>query len=507
MSSRPGLNEGKEGNMTDPMWSGLGMAAPFVVLILLSTAGRVTLWKGALAAYGLAWGLAGLLLEWNQIPLQRSLGQGLLTALELMLILFGAIFFLHFLKGSGVIDAIGRAMDTVFPHRAERVLVLVWLLGGFIEGASGFGTPALIIAPMLVGFGLSVHLAVAVALLANTTAVTFGAVGTPIQVGFAGLETDRVPLMVAGINLVVASLVPVWIIRWVRTEAAPDEPRLSPWHGVGYALLFLVPYGVASAFGGSFPSLVGGAGGLVLLLIHRGLRSSGAPGRAGWQAMGRAFLPYLVLSGLLLLGKLTLGGFTVRASIPGGASRVYSAFQPGIMYFLAAGLVWGLAPARYQAAWRPAVLTALRSAYRPFVVILFLAALAHHTLQLERATGVLHALGDRLNGVGLVALTPWLGAFGSFVAGSATVSNLLFGSELASMARGMGVDVAWVLALQLAGAGVGNAMAFQNMVAVQAAIRSEGMEGPILKRLVLPCCLYLVGITLVGLLVQGWRGG
>jgi lactate permease len=479
------------------------LSAPFLTLILLSIWLRLPLWKAALAAYAVGVGLTLWKGGFDFVPIPRSMGQGLLTAIELAVILFGAIFFLHFLKAAGAIEAISRGLEEAFKHPAEQVLVLVWLFGSFIEGCSGFGTPALIVAPMLASMGMGIQLAVVVSLLANTAAVTFGAVGTPIQIGFSGLDTTHVAVFAAGINLVVACLVPVWIIRLVQADAAwlKNHPPLPLSRGILHGLAFLVPYFAASFFGSNFPSLIGGVVGLAFLLILRiAGRSAIKPGTT--RQLFAAFAPYLILTALLLGGRLLLGRFAFRVELPGGAAKTYSAFQPGLMYFLAALIVWSLQRQRFSPGWSPAIRTAFASALRPFFVILFLASLAHHTLLLEKQTGVVQSLAQPLNAVGLAALTPWIGAFGSFVAGSATVSNLLFGAELAVLANITGASVAWILALQLVGAGVGNALAFQNLVAVQAAIRSEGMEVPILRRLLLPCLLYLVSISIIGWIVQ-----
>jgi lactate permease len=63
------------------------------------------------------------------------------------------------------------------------VIVIAWLFGAFIEGAAGFGTPAAIGAPLLVALGFPPLAAAALALIADSSPVTFGAVGTPFVIG------------------------------------------------------------------------------------------------------------------------------------------------------------------------------------------------------------------------------------------------------------------------------------------------------------------------------------
>ena len=69
------------------------------------------------------------------------------------IVTFGAIFLLNTLKHSGAIAVIRGAFTTVSPDRRVQAIIIAWLFGSFIEGASGFGTPAAIAAPLLVAIG------------------------------------------------------------------------------------------------------------------------------------------------------------------------------------------------------------------------------------------------------------------------------------------------------------------------------------------------------------------
>ena len=66
------------------------------------------------------------------------------------------------------------------------MVIVIWLFGSFIEGASGFGTPAAITAPLLVALGFPAVTAVMLGMMVQSTPVTFGAVGTPVLVGVRG---------------------------------------------------------------------------------------------------------------------------------------------------------------------------------------------------------------------------------------------------------------------------------------------------------------------------------
>jgi lactate permease len=119
--------------------------------------------------------------------------QGLVITIGLLWIIFGAILLLNTLKHSGGITAIRAGFTTVSPDRRIQAIIIAWLFGCFIEGASGFGTPAAIAAPLLVAIGFPAMAAVLMGMLVQSTPVSFGAVGTPIIVGVnSGLDTATI---------------------------------------------------------------------------------------------------------------------------------------------------------------------------------------------------------------------------------------------------------------------------------------------------------------------------
>src|SRR3990167_4463097 len=68
--------------------------------------------------------------------------QGLILTAAILWIIFGAILLLNTLKHSGGITAIRHGFAGITPDRRIQALIVAWLFGCFIEGASGFGTPA-----------------------------------------------------------------------------------------------------------------------------------------------------------------------------------------------------------------------------------------------------------------------------------------------------------------------------------------------------------------------------
>lgn len=116
---------------------------------------------------------------------------GVINTIDILLIVYGALLILQIMRKSGGVDGIAHSMASVSTDRRVQVIVIGFLMGAFFEGAAGFGTPAAVAAPLLVGLGFPPLVAAMVALIGNSTPVSFGAVGTPIIGGFASL-TDIV---------------------------------------------------------------------------------------------------------------------------------------------------------------------------------------------------------------------------------------------------------------------------------------------------------------------------
>ncbi len=109
--------------------------------------------------------------------------QGMAITVAVLWIIFGAIMLLNTLQNSGAITTIRAGFTDISPDRRVQALIIAWLFGCFIEGASGFGTPAAIAAPLLVAIGFPAMAAVMLGMMIQSTPVSFGAVGTPIVIG------------------------------------------------------------------------------------------------------------------------------------------------------------------------------------------------------------------------------------------------------------------------------------------------------------------------------------
>ncbi len=95
---------------------------------------------------------------------------------------------------------------------------------------------------------------------------------------------------------------------------------------------------------------------------------------------------------------------------------------------------------------------------------------------------------------------PTIGALGAFIAGSNTVSNLMFSLFQYGVAEKLAISGALIVSLQAVGAAAGNMIAIHNIVAASATVGLLGQEGNILRRTIIPTIFYVLFAGILGLI-------
>lgn len=214
---------------------------------------------------------------------------GFITAIGVLIIVFGAIIILYTLQYSGGMETIQYGFQGISRDRRVQVLIIGYLFAAFIEGAAGFGTPAALAAPLLLSLGFPPLCAVVMCLVYNSFPVTFGAVGTPVILGFKYLTTyvdQAIAAAVPGLNFSSMEMFNAVVGQWATVMHVPmiyilplfmlgfmtrffgENKSWSEGFGAWKFSLFAstaftVPYLLTAWFvGPEFPSLLGGLVGL-----------------------------------------------------------------------------------------------------------------------------------------------------------------------------------------------------------------------------------------------------
>ena len=217
--------------------------------------------------------------------------EGMFITISVLWIIFGAILLLNTLKHSGAIVVIRQGFNNISPDRRIQAIIVAWLFGCFIEGASGFGTPAAIAAPLLVAIGFPAMAAVMLGMMVQSTPVSFGAVGTPILIGVnKGLDSAGISATlqstgsswdtylqivtseVAITHAITGTLIPlfmcVMLTRFFGENKSWSEGLSILPFAIFAGIAFTIPYALTGIFlGAEFPSLIGALVGLPIVIL------------------------------------------------------------------------------------------------------------------------------------------------------------------------------------------------------------------------------------------------
>ena len=517
-------------------------------------------------SYLTAAALALFVWEVPAVQVAAASAHGLILAGTLLYIIFGAILLLNTLQESGAIRAIRKGFTDISPDRRVQVIIIAWLFGSFIEGSAGFGTPAAVAVPLLVGLGFPAMAAVVAGMMIQSTPVSFGGLGTPILVGVSsGLGTDpgvidfaissgfttgsreslspaflaSIGARVALLHAITGTLIPLFVVSFMTRFFGPNRSfadGLRVWQFAIFAALSMtIPYlAVAVFLGPEFPSLTGGLCGLAIVvtaarkgfLMPKGEPWDFAP-RETWDpdwngtmqvleedpseptmSLIKAWLPYVFVAGLLVATRVPELGLksllqSARllidwdAVIPASMatdkamdikSSVEPLYLPGFIFIVVSALTFvlhGMSRAAYGRAWKASGRTVLKAS----VALVFTVPMVQVFINSQNgATGLAkmpfvlaEGVAD-LTGAAWPLFSPVIGGLGAFVAGSNTVSNMMFSLFQFNVGTRIGVAPDWIVSLQAVGGAAGNTICVHNVVAASAVVGLIGKEGAVIRK-------------------------
>jgi len=478
---------------------------------------------------------------------------GFLSAISVILIIFSAIFLLNTLIEIRFIETIGKGFNGITQDRRIQILIIAWLFGAFIEGAAGFGTPGALAAPLLVGLGVPTFFAALASLMANYSPVLFGAVGIPPSMGFqsiqAGLEVQygevmtqaifsQLTTMTAFANIFVGSFVPFLIIASIvardgRKRGLKDAFSIFPLC-LFAGMLFTIPVWLLSYLGPEIPTLLGSLIALptFIFVVKKGflvpnevyrfqddpILDLSASTNTG-ISLATAWSPYVIIAFLLAVSRLPWLPFASMLTHPDMTLSITGLFgfeginwsfaylnNPGLFPFLPVALLFLVLRRTPRNACLQVFKKTTKQLKNAVLALVFGVAL----VQLMRFTNFTHPE------VGPLAMTteiaqglanifggayplvgPLIGALGSFVSGSHTVSNIMFYGLQMETAELLGLPIILVLIGQTSGASIGNMVAIHNAVSISATTGATGSEGKMIAAASIPFLLCSLAIAVV----------
>lgn len=487
-----------------------------------------------------------------------SVGASVVSTLVPVTIIFGAILFNKYIEDSGAINVIKSWLANITPNPTAQLMIIGWAFAFMIEGASGFGTPAAIAAPLLVSLGFRALPVAILALVMNSVPVSFGAVGTPTWYGFSQLDltgvTDheafysvlgiKTALLHSVASLVIPLLALAFVVSWSEIRKNLVFIYLS-------VASCVIPYFLIAQFNYEFPALLGGAIGLLVsvFIAKKGIgiskdfnisecgideSSITTYSKVDGRQVFRALFPFILLIGFLVITRikqlpfkaalqnndtlfnvdLGLFNFAVSKSFTFNFNNIFGTdisdkyqllYVPSLIPFIITVIICSFV-LRDKAGLVPTIVKSSLSSVKLTFVALFGAFVMVKLMMLTTSVDGQVTVQSMVNKIGTVfssslgqywlPFASYLGAIGAFFSGSNTVSNLTFGSIQEEIAKQINYPVTTVLALQSIGGAMGNMICLNNIIAVCSVTAVVNQEGYIIKKTFVPMFIY--GLIAIG---------
>lgn len=459
-----------------------------------------------------------------------SFVEGVLKAVfPILIIILMAIYSYNILVESKDIEVIKAQFTSFTDDKGVLVLMLVWGFGGLLEGMAGFGTAVAIPAAILIGLGFKPMFSALVALIGNTVATGFGAVGVPVttlcnEVAPGGAASAEAICETSAFAVIQLSplfiLLPFIILMLTDRKAILKNVVLALWTG---GISVVVQFLCARYLGAETPAIIGSIAAILAIIVYARLftpkkqKTGNEPHFTAAETF-RAWSVYIfILVFILVSGALCppVNSFLkshlvsqVPLPVIGTTFKFGWISNAGLMLFLGAtigGMIQGLSLKKLMAVLARTVVN-LRKTVVTIISLIALASVMNYC-------GMIGAIA-----AGLVAITgsfypffaPLIGAIGTFVTGSDTSSNILFAKLQANVAGQLGMtgqgtffgvegsQTNWLVAANTTGATGGKMISPQSIAIATASCDMQGKDGEIMLSAIPYAVLYIV---LGGLLV------
>lgn len=449
-----------------------------------------------------------------------SMVEGFLKAIfPIFLIILMAIFSYNILVESKQIEVIKSQFISLTDDKGILVLLMVWGFGGLLEGMAGFGTAVAIPAAILIGLGFEPFFSALVALLGNTVATGFAAVGVPIttlcnEASIGGHATIEMIREVSAFTVIQLSplffLIPFAILFLTDKSVWKKNILLTIWVG---GISLLVQFLCAFYLGAETPAIVGSIAAIIALIIAAKLKKDTLK-RSGIsisQAIKAWSVYIMILLLILVTGNMvpTLNSFlkthlvsTFIIPVVETTFRFGWISNAAFLLFIGSiigGLIQGLTIKKLMLLLCKTVVS-LRFTAITIVSLITMASVMNYSGMINTIAIGLAALTGRLYPL----FAPFIGAIGTFVTGSDTSSNILFAKLQVNVAQKLGMtgisthfgisgsEANWLLAANTTGATGGKMISPQSIAIATAACEMQSSDSKILRAAIPYAIVYVL---------------
>ncbi|MGL4336741.1 MAG: L-lactate permease [Turicibacter sp.] len=487
---------------------------PIVFLVIMLGVLKKPAYISGLFSVLIAAVLAVVFFKLNLIEVSSAVLEGILYGLwPIMITIISALFTYNLAVHTKSMDVIKKMLAGISSDPRIQVLIIAWAFGGFLEGVAGYGTAVALPASLLAVLGFNPMFAAILCLISNTVPTAFGAVGIPVSTlaEVTGLQVTTLSYTIVLQTLVFIIGIPflLVILTGKGFKGLKGVVGITLVSGLSFALPQII---IAKFLGAELPSLVGGlislaATVVVALLFYRKQEDGVKVEKVSGKEALLAWLPYiLILAFILVTSPLfssiheALAHVKTKVEIYQGPNPATTTFKwlltPGVLIIIAT-VIGGLAQKCPIGEIIGVFIKTCKKMTLSTITVLAIVSLA----KIMDYSGMINAIAIVLvtaTGSLFPLISPMLGALGTFVTGSDTSANLLFGTLQTQVASQIGVSEYWLAAANTAGATIGKMISPQSVAIAASATGLVGEEGNMLGQTVKYC---LVGVILLGIII------
>lgn len=449
--------------------------------------------------------------------------EGIAIALwPILLVIVAALFTYNLACETKTMDVMKTMLSSITTDNRIQVLILAWGFGGFLEAVAGYGTAVAIPASILASIGFNPIFAAVICLISNTVPTAFGAIGIPVTTLATVTNLDVVQLsyitslQLAGFIMLIPFLLVILTKRSIK--AVKGVFLITLVSGASFAIpqIFIAKY-----LGAELPALIGSICSMICTIIMAKFmnkneeKSEDLATDDDTEVVAKkvsakegilAWLPYILLCTLILITSPLVpslnsfvGQFSSNIHIYSGDSTSTTGFSwintPGMMIIIATVIAGFIQKVKfsYMAKVFKNTVIQLKTSFITIMSIVAISKIMSHSGMTSSISFGLCAI----TGSFYPLISPLLGAIGTFVTGSDTSANILFGGLQVEAAKSLSIDPYWIAAANTAGATAGKMISPQSIAIATSATGLIGQEGKIFSSTVKYCLGYVIILGLI----------
>ena len=443
----------------------------------------------------------------------------------IVIVIIAAVFTYNLTVYTGAMDVIKRMITSVSADSRILVLLIGWCFGGFLEGMAGFGVAIAIPASMLYALGFDPIIAILACLIANGCPTMFGSIGIPTTTlaSVTGLDAATLAFTQTLQTAPLLFISPFLMVMLVG-KGFKSLKGIVPFICVA-SLSFVIPEIIAAKFiGADLPVIIASVCSLICSFAYATMiKNKEVPSAylmdiaqnddkitlnkalVAWSPFILTFVLLLLTSKLVPFINEPLSAIKTSVVIYQGVGATPYTFTwintPGVL-ILISGIIGGFIQKCQIKDLFKVMLATIKQMSKTICTMLGVLACA----KIMGYSGMISAISTffvSVLGTFFPLASPLIGALGTFVTGSGTSSEVLFGNVQLEAARAIGINEYWLVAANSLGTSAGKMLAPQSIAIGCAACGLQGKDGQILGRIAKYAFGYVMIMALIVYFGQG----